>query len=53
MISSTLAPGTFVPMTGTTTVTDLGSQWERVRLEQPRNPATHPRGFGVVEVSLP
>jgi FG-GAP repeat len=53
MISSTLAAGSFVPMTGTTTVTDLGSQWERVRLDQPRNPATHPRGFGVVEVSLP
>jgi hypothetical protein len=40
-------------MTGTTTVTDLGSQWERVRLDQPRNPATQPRGFGIVEVTLP
>lgn len=52
-VSSTLAGGTFVPMTGTTTVTDLGSQWERVRLDQPRNPATQRRGFGIVEVTPP
>lgn len=51
--SSTLAAATFVPMTGTTTVTDLGPQWERVRLDQPRDPATQPRGFGIVEVTLP
>jgi hypothetical protein len=51
--SSTLAAASFTPMTGTTTVTDLGSQWERVRLDQPRNPATQPRGFGIVEVTLP
>lgn len=53
MISSTLGAGSFVPMTGTTTVTDLDGQWERVQLDQPRNPATHPRGFGRVIVTLP
>lgn len=53
MISSTLDAGSFVPMTGTTTVTDLDGQWERVRLDQPRNPASHPRGFGKVVVTLP
>ena len=52
-VSSTLAPGGFAPMSGTVTVTDLGPLWERVRLDQPRNPATHPRGFGIVEVTLP
>lgn len=53
MISSTLGAGSFVPMSGTTTVTDLDGQWERVRLDQPRNPATHPRSFGRVIVTLP
>lgn len=52
-VSSSLAPDGFVPMSGVVTVTDLGPLWERVRLDQPRNPATHPRGFGVVEVTLP
>lgn len=52
-ISSTLAGGSFVPMSGAVTVTDLDSQWERVRLDQARNPAIHPRGFGIVEVTLP
>jgi hypothetical protein len=53
MISSTLAAGSFVPMTGTSTVTDLDGQWERVRLDQPRNATIHPRGFGRVIVTLP
>lgn len=53
MVSSTLGAGSFVPMTGTTTVTDLDSQWERVRLDQPRDTAIQPRGFGRVVVTLP
>lgn len=52
-VSSSLAPGGFAPMSGTVTVTDLGPLWERVRLDQARQPAIHPRGFGIVEVTLP
>ena len=40
-------------MTGTTTVTPINDQWERVLVQEPCNPATTPRCFGIVEVSLP
>ena len=43
----------FAPMTGTTTVTSINDQWERVLVQEPCNPATTPRSFGIVEVSLP
>ncbi len=45
--------GTFAPMTGTTTVTAIDSQWERVLVQEPCNPATTPACFGIVEVTLP
>ena len=52
-ISTTLASGSFVPMGGTVTVTPVSIAWERVVVEVPRNPATTPRTFGIVEVTLP
>ncbi|MCW1923355.1 hypothetical protein OKA05_12390 [Luteolibacter arcticus] len=52
-VSTTLEPGSFVPMTGTVTVAPLSLAWERVIVEEPCNPATTPRIFGVVEVTLP
>jgi hypothetical protein len=52
-VSASLAPGGFAPMTGSVTVIDLGPQWERVRVDQPRNPAVQPKGFGRLVVELP
>jgi hypothetical protein len=52
-VSTTLDPGTFTPMTGTTTVTAIDSQWERVVVDEPRDPSESPRVFGVLEVTLP
>ncbi|WP_193214735.1 hypothetical protein [Luteolibacter marinus] len=53
MVSDDLTPGSFMPMSGTETVTDLDAQWERIRVDQPRDPAIHPTGFGIVEVGMP
>ena len=50
-ISSDLA--SFRPMTGTTTVTGINGEWERVVMQMPCDPATTPRLFGIVEVVLP
>jgi len=52
-VSTTLAPASFVPMGGTVTVTPIGLTWERVTVDEPRNPATSPRVFGIVEVTGP
>jgi hypothetical protein len=52
-VSTTLTPGSFVPMSGTATVSPIDVAWERVVLEEPCNPATKPRTFGIVEVTLP
>jgi hypothetical protein len=52
-VSTSLAPGSFAPMSGTTTITPIGVAWERVVMDQPCNPATIPRTFGIVEVTLP
>lgn len=52
-VSTTLDPGSFAPMGGTITVTPIGVAWERVVVDEPRNPATTPRAFGVVEVTPP
>ena len=43
----------FEPMTGTTTVTDIDGQWERVVVEEPCNPATTPQCFSRVAVEIP
>ncbi len=52
-VSTTLAAGSFAPMGGTVTVTPIGLAWERVVVDEPRNPATTPRIFGIVEVIQP
>jgi hypothetical protein len=50
-ISTNLA--TFEPMTGTTTETSIGVNWERVIIRKPCDPETTPQIFGFVEVMLP
>ncbi|MEI6605501.1 MAG: ELWxxDGT repeat protein [Verrucomicrobiota bacterium] len=44
---------TFTPTTGTSTVTSIDAEWERVIVQQPANPATTSQCFGRVEVTLP
>lgn len=51
--SSTLTNGSFTPMTGAVTVTPINDQFERVSISEPCDPATTPRCFGRVEVTLP
>lgn len=48
--SESLAPGSFQPMNGSVTVTDIDALWERVVAEQPYDPALTPRLFARVEV---
>ncbi|MCU0776062.1 MAG: choice-of-anchor D domain-containing protein, partial [Akkermansiaceae bacterium] len=50
--SSTLAPGSFVPMSGSPVVTSIDANWERVVVEESANPATLPQSFAIVEVTL-
>ena len=45
--------GTFLPMTGTQTVSSIDAQWERVTVDEPAPPATVPRSFARVTVTLP
>ncbi len=40
-------------MTGTSSVTSIDAEWERVTLETDINPSTTPKIFGIVEVSMP
>jgi hypothetical protein len=42
---------TYVPMTGTITVTSIDPSWERMVIEKPVDLAKTPRLFGIVEVS--
>jgi hypothetical protein len=51
--STTLAPGSFVAMTGTTAVQNLGAECERVIVLEPVPPATMPNFFSRVRVTLP
>lgn len=50
--SSTLAPGSFIPMTGVEMVEVIDAVWERVTIDEPYSPLTAPKMFGVVEVVL-
>ena len=45
--------GDFTAMSGTQTVTSIDAQWERVSVEEPAPPATAPRAFARVQVTLP
>jgi len=51
-ISTTLEPGSFSPMTGTPTVTDIDDEWERVVVEEPVDPDTTPRSFSRLSVEV-
>lgn len=51
--STTLDSGDFQPMSGTTSVTTINDEWERVIVEEPCDPATTPRCFSRVRVDLP
>ena len=51
-ISTTLANGSFTPLTGTPFVTSVDADWDRVTVDEPFNPATTPKLFTVVEVVL-
>lgn len=48
--STTLEPGSFVPMTGPESILEINAQWERVTVEQAIAPGVT-RMFGVVEVT--
>jgi hypothetical protein len=52
-ISTSLAVGSFQPMTGTAIVSQIDTNWERVVIEEPYNPASTPKFFSIVEVKLP
>lgn len=45
--------GSFVPMTGTPTVTGIDATWERVVVKETVNTSATPRLFGIVEVTMP
>lgn len=51
--STTLGSRSWVPMTGTPTVTDMNPEWERVSIEHPFAPAVTSARFFLVEVALP
>lgn len=51
--SSTLQPGSFVPISATPVVTSINDTWERVVVQESANPATLPASFAIVEVALP
>jgi hypothetical protein len=52
-VSTSLAVGSFQPMTGTAIVSQIDTNWERVVIEEPYNPASTPKLFSIVEVKLP
>ena len=51
-ISTTLEPGSFVPMNGTASVTGIDDEWERVAVEEPYDPVTTPSSFSRIEVEV-
>lgn len=50
--SRTLTPGSFSPMTGTETVTEIDADWERVTIEGPFDQAVTPKNFSQVRIEL-
>jgi hypothetical protein len=53
MHSTQLSAGSFSPMVGAETASDIDDTWERVVLSVPINLVTDPTGFGTIEVTLP
>ena len=53
MKSTTLLLDSFAPLTGDQEVTSIDAEWERVTVDDPCNPATTPKCFSHVEVTLP
>ncbi len=51
-LSRDLSPNSFLPMSGTVTIVDLDSQWERVWIDQPHSLGDAGR-YAIVEVTLP
>ncbi|MEO7317778.1 MAG: hypothetical protein ABIZ56_02190, partial [Chthoniobacteraceae bacterium] len=51
--STSLALGSFVPMTGTRMVQNIGAECERVIVLEPATPDITPAFFGKIQVSLP
>lgn len=51
--SSTLTPGSFVPMTGAVAVETIDHHWERVTVNEACDPVVETSCFSVVEVVLP
>ncbi len=51
--STTLAPGSFVPMTGAITVQNLGAECERVIVLEPVDLRTTPNFFSRLQLTLP
>lgn len=51
--SSTLTPGSFVPMTGAVVVETIDDDWERVTVNEACDPAVETSCFSMVEVVLP
>ena len=49
--STTLANGSFTPLTGTPVVSSIDAEWDRVTVDEPFNPATTPKLFTTVEVT--
>jgi hypothetical protein len=43
----------YAPMTGSTSVTSIDADWDRVTVRKSIDTATTPKLFGIVEVSLP
>jgi ELWxxDGT repeat protein len=52
LFSSSLASGSFEPMSGTPAVTDVDAGRERVIVDHTINPSNEGAGFGVVEISI-
>lgn len=51
--SSTLGDGSFVPLGGARQVVNIDSEWQRVIIDEPCDPATQERCFSRVLVTLP
>ena len=51
--SSTLEPGSFLPLEATPFIESIDGEWDRVIYNEPCDPATESRCFSLVEVTIP